>query len=153
MMAIPAGVSFSSLKWALGVGSLAVFLLSQSELTISLAVAALGVFQAVALAWMARQQNKQTEAASTERASIEAEINREASRTDRNDRLIDQLQQQLDVAERLRASDREHIGAQAEQIRRLSIENVRLMVAIERLVAQVESLEHEPVYRHPKPPA
>lgn len=151
-MAAPISMG-ASLKWGIpALGSIGVLLISQSEVAVSLVVAVLGVFQAITLGWMARQQNRQTETASTERAHIEAEISRESSRTDQNDRLIDQLQQQLDTVERLRDVDRLYISDQAAEIRRLSLENVKLMVAVERLIAQVESLEHEPVYRHPKPP-
>lgn len=159
MLHLPAA---ASIKWAIpGLASAAVVLAVESETLTPVIIALLGAGQAVALGAFGLWQHRNGQRAETARANNEAaiartkvatetEIARQAGRTDRNDRLIDQLQQQLDTAETLRKSDQSHIAGQTREIRRLNIVNLRLEVVIRRLIDQIETLDHVPVARLPE---
>ena len=105
--------------------------------------AVLGLVATIATMVTGLRQSRSTQAVA--QAKIDAAA--ASKRTDGIDRLVDQLQEQLNIEAQARVADRRTIDDLRRELGGLQVKMTEMQVGITRLIGQLEAHDIEPVWR------
>lgn len=109
-------------------------------------VGVLAFLQAVTLAYFGLRQHRSEVREANETRRIEAEQKAQGVKLDGSDRLINQLQEQLEAEVKLRAEDRATIRKLEAELAELGRKFARTEIGVDRLHAQLATLGVVPVW-------